>query len=56
MFAGKTSRMAAVHEAEVKTLHAKIGQLTVDGTFQVSTVVLHNQSSMWMRLVATVEK
>ena len=33
VFARKTSRIAAEHEAEVKTLHAKIGQLTVENDF-----------------------
>ena len=33
VFAKKTSRGAADREAEVKTLHAKIGQLTVENDF-----------------------
>ena len=32
-FAGKTSRGTVDHEAEVKALHAKIGQLTVENDF-----------------------
>ena len=33
VFARKTSSRAADHEAEVKALHAKIGQLTVENDF-----------------------
>ena len=33
MFARTTSSRAADHEAEVKALHAKIGQLTVENDF-----------------------
>ncbi len=33
VFARKTSSGAADHEAEVKALHAKIGQLTVENDF-----------------------
>lgn len=33
VFAKKASRGAADHEAEVKALHAKIGQLTVENDF-----------------------
>jgi transposase len=33
VFAGKVERSDAAHEAEVKELHAKIGQLTVERDF-----------------------
>lgn len=33
VFAGKMARTDASHEAEVKELHAKIGQLTVERDF-----------------------
>ena len=33
VFAGKSSRGATDREAEVKSLHAKIGQLTVENDF-----------------------
>jgi transposase len=33
VFAGKTERNDAAHEAQVKELHAKIGQLTVERDF-----------------------
>ncbi len=33
VFEGKTSRGETVHEAQVKELHAKIGQLTVERDF-----------------------
>jgi len=33
VFTGKTERSDAVHEAQVKELHAKIGQLTVERDF-----------------------
>ena len=36
VFARKTSRIAAEQEAEVKTLHAKIGQLAAENDFLVS--------------------
>lgn len=33
VFAGKTERNDIAHEAEIKELHAKIGQLTVERDF-----------------------
>lgn len=33
VFAGKAERSDAAHEAEVKALHEKIGQLTVEREF-----------------------
>lgn len=33
VFAGKTDRNDIAHEAEIKELHAKIGQLTVERDF-----------------------
>lgn len=33
VFAGKTERNDAAHEAQIKELHAKIGQLTVERDF-----------------------
>ena len=33
VFTGKTERSDAAHEAQVKELHAKIGQLTVERDF-----------------------
>ena len=33
VFTGKTERNDAAHEAEIKELHAKIGQLTVERDF-----------------------
>jgi transposase len=33
VFGGKTGRSDAAHEAQVKELHAKIGQLTVERDF-----------------------
>lgn len=33
LFSGKTERSDAAHEAEIKELHAKIGQLTVERDF-----------------------
>jgi transposase len=33
VFAGKTGRSDAAHEAQIKELHAKIGQLTVERDF-----------------------
>lgn len=33
VFAGKTGRSDVVHESQIKDLHAKIGQLTVERDF-----------------------
>jgi transposase len=37
VFVGKVSRNDIVHEAQVKELHAKIGQLTVERDFLAKT-------------------